>query len=670
MTHAVAVPDRWRAGLALGGVLFLAAGLRLWHLTQNGFGRQYFAAGVRSMMGSLHCLVYNAFDPAGFVSMDKPPVALWLQVASARVLGFSGWSVLLPQVLEGLASVALVHHLVGRHFGRASALVAALLLALTPACVAVDRSNNTDSCLILVLLLAFWVSVRAAQTASARMLALGMALVGVGFNVKMGVALALVPTLALVYMLGARATPPGRRLLHLAGATLVLLAVSLSWVTLFDLTPASQRPYAGSTRHNSMLELALLHNGIERFAPIHDAVAPAGDAPGGTAASPAAAADARSTPEASPAPLWDHTPVGPGRLAVPHLAGQFAWCFPLAVAGAVLGMLPCRRGERLRPGQLEVVAWAGWAITYAAVFSLAGGVFHAYYLATLGPPLAALAGIGWTLLWRSARARRLWAMPALVLGALAAWQVYLEQGYVAWRAGDWLTGLLVGSAGLLSACGVAAALATRRRAGTRLPAVLAPVALAAALATPAAWALSTVLVRPNVAAPVASIAALGGADAPAAAAAPGIRSQPRARRLYEFLAQRRGTERFFLAVPNALQAAPWIVRTGEPVMAMGGYLGRDPILTPAGLNDLVARGELRFVLLGGFSLVTPDTAREKAIADWVRRNGTCVDPVLWREQPQAPAAVAEPAGGIRTPAVLFDLRPAATEGAHEAGDCG
>ncbi len=263
---------RRRAQVALIGIVGIAAALRLYKLEQNGYGREYFAAGVRSMLESLHCFLYNAFDPAGFVSLDKPPLALWLQVASAKVLGFSAFSVLLPQVLEGLVSVVLVYRLVARRFGTGAALLAAAFLALTPISVAIDRSNNTDSCLTLVLLLAAWALIRAAESGSFRLLVLAMALVGVGFNVKMAAALVIVPTFVLVYGCSPQAASLARRGARLGIALVVMTVVALSWVTLFDLTPPAERPYAGSTKHNSMLELALLHNGLERFIP-----APTGD---------------------------------------------------------------------------------------------------------------------------------------------------------------------------------------------------------------------------------------------------------------------------------------------------------------------------------------------------------------------------------------------------------
>src|SRR5213594_2215646 len=230
----------WRRSLRLGlfAVLAAAAALRLWRLSQNGFGNEYYTAGVRSMSLSWHNFFYNAFDPAGFISVDKPPVALWIQVASVKLFGFHALSVLIPQALEGVAAVAILYRLVQRRFGAASGLLAALFLALTPVSVAIDRSSNTDSCLVLVLVLAAWALTLAAERGSLPLLALAMALVGLGFVV--------LPAFVLVYPVGA---PLGwrRRVVHLGVAGAVLAFVSLSWVLAFDLTPPDRRPYAGTT---------------------------------------------------------------------------------------------------------------------------------------------------------------------------------------------------------------------------------------------------------------------------------------------------------------------------------------------------------------------------------------------------------------------------------------
>src|SRR5579871_5492412 len=171
------------AGLAV--VLLIAALLRLWRLDANGFGTEYYAAGVRSMLQSGWLFFYNAFDPAGLVSLDKPPVAFWIQTAFARLFGFSGLTIHLPQALAGIASVAILYRLVRHGFGVTAGLLAALLLAVAPVVVAIDRTNNTDSWLVFFLLLSAGLALRGRGLSFVA----SMALLGVAFNVKMLAAL-------------------------------------------------------------------------------------------------------------------------------------------------------------------------------------------------------------------------------------------------------------------------------------------------------------------------------------------------------------------------------------------------------------------------------------------------------------------------------------------------
>jgi 4-amino-4-deoxy-L-arabinose transferase-like glycosyltransferase len=425
---------------------------------------------------------------------------------------------------------------------------------------------------------------------------------------------------------------------------------------LFDLTPPAKRPYAGSTHHNSMLELALRHNGLDRFnlKSSREPVTRDGDTSGSMGVAPDAAPTAAPM-FARPTALWDQTPVGPLRLATPQLAAQIGWWLPLAIAGVALGGLRWRWRRRLSAAQADVLLWAGWALTYAAAFSFAGGVFHTYYLAVLGAPLAALAGIGMAGLWQRWRASaRHWRLTAVLL-ITAAWQAFIELGSAGWRFDDWRAALLMAATGgLVAAAGGMAALPPHRSTG-RLSASTAMLALSALLLLPLAWALSTVLVRPNVAAPAADIRKLpdSASDSVATERLPQVRS----RKLLEFLRTHRRSEKYLLAVPNAQQAAPLILRTGESVMAIGGYLGRDPILTPSQLERLVDDGELRFAIVGGPSIVPPDTPREQALAHWIRSHGLRVEAALWRETPEPNRGSTSASLRSREPARLYDLRP-------------
>ncbi|HXJ81435.1 MAG TPA: glycosyltransferase family 39 protein [Candidatus Methylomirabilis sp.] len=636
----------------------LGLGLRLWRLEQNGYGTQYYSAGVRSMMDSWHNFLFNSFDPAGFVSLDKPPVAIWVQVASAKLFGFSTLSVLLPQVVEGLASIALLYHLVARRFGAATGLLAALFLALTPISIVIDRSSNTDSCLVLVLLLAAWALTIATERGSAALLVLAMALVGVGFNVKMLAAFVVLPTFALLYFVGAP-LPWHRRLAHLTVGAFVLAVVSLSWVVLYDVTPAERRPFAGSSQSNSMLELAVGHNGMERFVRRRGMLARGqGNAPAAAPGQPGAPA----TPFGGRLRVVDNVPVGPLRLADRHLAGQFAWLLPLAMAGvAAVAVRGTGRRPPLDLEQQAMVLWSGWALTYAIVYSYAGGIFHAYYLVTMAPPLSALAGMGVTALWSWHRrgGRRALLLPVALL-ITAAWQLFIwsdDLVRVRMNTGDWRLWLCLVM--VLGAC--AASINLIAGIGSRRPIVRPSVALGmglgALLVTPIAWALGPSVARANVTMPFAALPGAPGREDPngqtfwRGGAAIGRDPQ-----LLAFLRANRRGERYLLATLNARLAAPAIIETGEPVMAIGGFMGSDPILTQERFAALAADGQVRFVLLGGdFSRRGRGESPQRSITDWVKANGVAVDPALWRSTPVTTTGRA----GRGTPPELYDLRPTA-----------
>src|SRR5438105_4474225 len=249
--------------LALVGITLISVFMNFFQLGKNGFG-SYYPPAVRSMMDNWHNFFFASYDPGGFVTIDKPPVGFWFQVASARLFGFTPFSVLLPQALAGVLSVLLLYYLVQRHFGVVAGLLAALALAITPISVVTNRNITIDSTLALFLLVGAWAVIRAAETGKLRWLLLSAVIVGIGFNIKMLEAYLVVPAFGLLYLLAAPKSI-WKRIGHLALAGLVLLAVSFSWIAAVDLTPPSQRPYVDSTQDNSELSLALGYNGIERL---------------------------------------------------------------------------------------------------------------------------------------------------------------------------------------------------------------------------------------------------------------------------------------------------------------------------------------------------------------------------------------------------------------------
>ncbi len=250
--------------MALAAIIALAAGLRFANLEAIGEANHYYTAAVASMLQSWHNFFFVAAEPGASVTVDKPPLGLWIQAVSASFLGVNGFAVVLPQIIAGILSVLMVYHLVRRSFGTPAGLLAALALTITPIVVATDRNNTIDSTLILTLLLAAWAFIKAAETTKFRYLLLGAFLVGMGFNIKMLQAYLPLPAFLALYILGST-DGLWRKVGKLALASLLLLVVSLSWALAVDLTPADQRPYVGSSGDNSELSLITGYNGLNRL---------------------------------------------------------------------------------------------------------------------------------------------------------------------------------------------------------------------------------------------------------------------------------------------------------------------------------------------------------------------------------------------------------------------
>ncbi|HEX3643855.1 MAG TPA: glycosyltransferase family 39 protein, partial [Ktedonobacteraceae bacterium] len=445
--------------LALGGIIVISLFMNFFELGQNGFGNLFYAAGIRSMLDSWHNFFFVSFDPGGFVTLDKPPLGFWLQVLSAKIFGFTPFSVYLPQALAGVLSVALLYHLVRRHFGVVAGLLAALALALSPISIVTNRNNTIDSTLALVLLLGAWAVMRAAETGRLRWLMLCAATVGIGFNIKMLEAYLVVPAFGLLYLLAAP-TSIWKRIWHLALAAILLLAISLSWALVVDLTPASQRPYVDSTQNNSEISLALGYNGINRLfgqfgmrpggppnrnagkpgqSPNPNGMPPFPQQPPQGAGQPGGTGDGQGGPggQGDSNGLFDTGIPGPLRLFNQPLAGQTVWLLPLAILGMLA--LAWQRRPRFQSDrqQQSLVLWGTWLLTMGIFFSVAG-FFHQYYLTEMAPAIAALFGIGIVIMWQDYRqfGWRGWLLP-LALIATALEQIYILSSDPSWS--QWLT---------------------------------------------------------------------------------------------------------------------------------------------------------------------------------------------------------------------------------------
>ncbi len=686
--RVIGIPRRLAAHhAALAGVIALSVFFEFFRLNREGFANLYYAAAAKSMGTSWHDFYFVSYDSGGFVSVDKPPVGLWLQVWSSKLFGFHGWSLLAPQAAAAVASVAILYHLVARVFGRWPGVAAALVLAVTPVTVSASRNNTSDVVLVFALLLAAWAVTIATERASLRWLLAGAALVGVGFNIKMMQAYLVVPALAALYFLGM--TGGWRaRFGHLFAALVVMVAVSMSWAVTVELTPADQRPYVGSTQDNSVFDLMWNHNGLARLlpgrglfgrnnpspAPQPDAqqatVQPAqGQQPQQPAQGQQPAVQGQPGPPAQGAQGQPNQggPGGPGggetgergvfRLFNQQLAGQASWLLPLALIGLVAAAGQHRPRWPLERKHQALVLWGTWLVTNVVFFS-AANLFHRYYLVMLGPPVAALCAAGFAALWRQYRHGdwRSVLLPLAIAGSAAVEFVILGD-YPEWRR-RLLAALAVAgaSSALLFAAPVAARLVRRQVPGIVLTGVMIAGFLAL-LAAPTAWAAVTVWDGQSSSGLPAAGPVAGGRFGPPAGA--GV--SPSADPLVAYLSANRGDTEFILATVSSQQGSSIILATGEPVMALGGFSGGDPILTAQELEQAVASGKVRFFLLQGTGAPAgpapavgvpvagdapvqrqpaagPGGGQQGANAAWVSAHCTAVPVALWRGAQPAAAA--------------------------------
>jgi 4-amino-4-deoxy-L-arabinose transferase-like glycosyltransferase len=252
------------AHIFLVGIMLLSLLLHFSNLEAIGEANTYYTAAVESMLDSRSNFFFVAAEPGGSVTVDKPPLGLWIEAAFAFVLGVEGWAVSLPNILAGVFSVPVLYYLVRKYMGELAGLVAALALVVTPVAIAADRNNTMDGMLVFTLLLAAWAFIAATETGKTRWLLLGAFIVGLGFNIKMLQAFLPLPAFYALYLLGSK-TGWFRKIFNLGMATVILLLVSISWAVIVDLTPPDRRPYIGSSEDNTVMELILGHNGLSRL---------------------------------------------------------------------------------------------------------------------------------------------------------------------------------------------------------------------------------------------------------------------------------------------------------------------------------------------------------------------------------------------------------------------
>src|SRR4051794_3898173 len=584
-------------------LLVLAAVLDLWALDRNGFANTYYSAAVRSMAGSWHDFLYNSFDSAGVMTVDKPPLALWVQALSVRAFGMSSWSMLVPQALMGVGTVALAYDTTRRAFGRPAGFVAGLVLTLTPITVAISRHNNPDALVVLCSTAALWFTVRALQNGRTRELVWAGVMVGLGFETKMGTALLVLPALAAAYLWVA---PRGRmvavrQLLAGGGAMAV---VALAWPVLVWLTPASSRPWVSGTADNSIWSLIMGYNGLGRL----DGQA---GGPGGAAGGPGGGGGGMGSVFGGD--------TGVTRLVDASLGGQAGWLVGMALVGG-LGIAVLTRLRRTDARTGWIIAAGGAFLTTALAFSYAKGIFHPYYVSMLAPFTAVLVGA-------TAGTILTGGVPARVLAPLALLAGVLTEVAVIHRSATDMESLVP----VVIVAGVAGAAVLAARVPAKVRGVVLAVVLGALLLAPASWATKTLGHATSGTFPAGGPASQGmgfGGGGPGGGAGPGgggMRGGPmggfgagRAPQLPGAATQRGGfggggmfgansnlTAALAYAdshgggtigVSSQQGAAESIINSGADVAALGGFSGRESEVSAGWLAEAVRDGRIRYVV--------------------------------------------------------------------------
>ncbi|MFF4661018.1 ArnT family glycosyltransferase [Streptomyces sp. NPDC001381] len=644
-------PDdpRW-ARPALWAVLVLATALYAWNLSSI-TGNTFYDAAVYSGTKSWKAFFFGALDAGSFITVDKPPFALWVMGLSARLFGYGTWQLLLPMVAVGVGSVALLYRLVKRDFGAVAATIAALALTLTPITVAITRDTNPDPVLVFLMLLGAAALLKAVRTGRTMPLVWSGVAIGFAFNTKMMQAYVVLPAFFLVYLWAANASL-GRRIRNLAAGTVALVVSSAWWMVVVDLIPASSRPYIGGSTDNTVWDLVIGYNGFGR---IFGASSSAGSAGNGASFGGEA---------------------GLYRMFNEIMGGQISWLIPFAAIALVAGLVLRGRAPRTDARRAALLLWGGWFVLHYLTFALAEGTFHPYYVTAMAPGVAALAGAGGVMLYKAFRegaaATWGWVLPAAI-AASALWAVVLLQRVSGSGTLYTVAEAVVAVAGAVSVLGLLAGRFTRRH---RLTGVAALAAVVALLAGPAAYSVSAATSGTNGTNPTAgpntgdgmggtgggrqpggpggsssSTSGAGGQSMgqPPSGSAPsgdgssatdesgteaGTESGTEGGRtgggtgggsqvssaMITYLKKHQDGATWLVAVATDQTASSIILESGQPVISMGGWSGSDDAMTLAKLKSLVKSGKLHYVVIGD----SGQGSSNSEVSTWVKKNGTAV----------------------------------------------
>ncbi|MFE2702611.1 ArnT family glycosyltransferase [Streptomyces mirabilis] len=678
---------------ALIAIMALATVLYSWNLSGSGLN-SFYSSAIYSGTQSWKAWFFGSLDAGNFLTVDKPPLALMVMGLSCRIFGFGTWQMMLPMIVAALGTIWILHSSVKRVFGHAAAALAALVLALTPITVAINRDNNPDTLLLLLMVSGAALGLRA--TRDGRLLPLlGSAVCfGLAFNTKMLQGYIALPAVFAVYLYASH-LGWAKRIRNLLLATVALAVSSFWWATAVSLVPADDRPYIGGSTDGTAWNLIFGYNGLGR---VLGGEGNGGGGGGGGGFSGSA---------------------GLGRLFNDILGGQISWLIPFAGIALAGGLVLCGRAPRIDPTRAALVLWGGWLLLHYLTFATAEGTMHPYYTTAVAPGIAALCGGGGVMLFRAFRGgdvRWSWVLPA-GLAVTCIWAVVLLR-----RATDWNTWLWPAIA-VVMALAVVGLFVFRSGNRIRLLAASLAAAVVAALAGPAAYSFAVPAsaggagggmggTNPTAGpstgqggfgagrgGPGGNVGGPGGGEMPGGTqqggqaagqeggqvtpggggtgelpggapqggenggfpgggtggqngefpggqaggengTAPGGTGGQRggfgggggmggetSSELISYLEKHQDGAKWLLAVSNSQSAGQLILSTHKPVISMYGFTGTDKGMTVAKLKELVKKGELHYIQVGGSGMgggMGGDNSTSSAVTAWVQKNATAV----------------------------------------------
>ena len=683
----------------LVGILILSAFLYGWGIWDAGSANSYYTAAITSMTKSWSNFWYGAFDPAGFITVDKPPVALWLMAISAKIFGVHGWSVVLPSVLSGIGSVYLMYKLLAPKFGLLAGRIGSLILTLTPTVVANSRTNNMDAILVFFLLLAVYILQKAVAKKNIWLVIVSFGLIGVGFNIKMLQAFMILPAM-LVYYWVAIKLPWKKKIAWLVVGMASLSIFTVAYPLAVDSVDQSSRPYIGSSQTNSLMELAFGYNGTERLLGQSTGTggafpgmgstkkstgtqknngAPSGKKPSGSASTgkmtgqaPTGQQNGGKAPTGTPPNQSTNKnanqakgkatgqsgkmtrqaqggqgggnsafaigSAGPFRLFQSDLGSQIGWYLPLAILGLIAGWFGFRkRGAKWHHVSEEQSEVLLWAGWFVPVYGFfsVASFFHPYYTIMLAPAIAALTAIGVAAVVKMSAQSNKESMIARIVVSVAVLTTLLLQAYYVWSYYQIISIILI-----IVAIGLSIWWLLPRQINNKIKIVLSAISI---LLMAGWWSLTPTLSHNSAAIPAASPSLLsqtGSSDMGGE-----VNNQ-----LLSYTKKHQGNAKYLFATTDSNSASGYIIKSGKAVMAIGGYNGTDPTMSLSEFKKLVKSGQLKYFVMGNNSKTS--SGQISKILTWVKKNGT---KVTYSSSTSNQSSPTQQMGGQSQSTTLYDL---------------